>query len=259
MDIIPLETNVLHASDVIYWLDGSSDANPDNMRRLNHTIELQLDTRPSDLRVINTAGKTGLLRNPVGEIIEGRASETQRNFVVTAPYPLSGHIHDPRGRYNPRSFSISVGTAEGRSLILYPTPIGARVTAVGGLFASLRWQSNNEPAVWALATLTITVPGLAQPQQYIGQADYRGELVIPWPQLPPLAEGQTHYNATLSIQAQDSIDGTTPIDPTSLPVAHIESPTDINDFIDPIGLEVIPGDRLIVRSAMRDHLTLNPS
>ena len=59
-----LETNILHASDVIHWLDGTTGEAPAEMLRANVLPQLRMTTAPADLRVINTYGKTALLRRP---------------------------------------------------------------------------------------------------------------------------------------------------------------------------------------------------
>ncbi|WP_094712122.1 hypothetical protein [Hahella sp. CCB-MM4] len=259
MKIQVLETNVLHASDVIYWLDGSTHTDTTQMHRVAHSLSIEFSTYPKDLKVIQSAGKTGLLRKPTQDIVDGRATEAQRTFVAGSPYALEGQVTDPKGFYNARTFSLTAGAADGHGIVLYPTPIGSRVNKTGALFASLRWSGDGSPVPWAIATLTITIPGVPQPQIYKGQADYRGELVIPWPKVPPLSAGQDHYDATLAVTALQSATEDTPIDPSTLIAAELESTTSENSFSDPIGLQVVPGEMLIVRSASKDHLTVQPS
>ncbi|VUD62929.1 hypothetical protein TDB9533_03140 [Thalassocella blandensis] len=255
-----LETNVLHASDVVYWLDGTTHSDPNAMQRIAHPLEILLEEFPKDLRLINSSGKTGLLRKPTLDIIDGRATEAQRSFTTEANYAVVGSVQDPKNFYNARRFTLSAGNANGHGIVLYPTPMGSRVTAIGGLYASLRWDGNNEPVVWAIAALSISIPGMAQPQIYRGQTDHRGELIIPWSKIPPLSTGQSHYSATLSLQALDSARGGVPIDPSSLVAAELESLSSATTFSNLLtGINVIPGERLIIRSAAKDHLTVKPS
>ena len=41
-----LETNLLHASDVIYWLDGSTAEAVSDMTRIDHSLELSITQKP---------------------------------------------------------------------------------------------------------------------------------------------------------------------------------------------------------------------
>lgn len=255
-----LETNILHASDVLYWLDGSTHSDPNEMQRIAHPLAVSLVDFPKDLKLVHSAGKTGLLRKPTQDIIDKRATEAQTAFVAGSDFTLSGKIIDPRNFFNARLFSITAGAANGHPMVLYPTPIGSRVTAVGALYTSLRWEASGEPVPWAIATLTVTIPGMPDPQVYRGQSDHRGELIIPWSRIPPLSTGQTHYSATLSLQALDSATGATPIDPSSLVAVELESLSSATTFSNLLtGLHVVPGERLTIRSAAKDHLTVKPS
>lgn len=254
-----LETNILQASDVIYWLDGSSHTSTEKMQRLAHPLHIQISQSPKDLTVINHTGKTALLRKPSDNIVEGNATEAQRAFVAGDTYSLSGQVRDPKGFFNPRLFSLAAGAGNGHELVLYPTPMGTRLTAVGAMLASLRWQADASAVAWAMAELTVTIAGISQPQVYRAQADHRGELIIPWPKLPPLPEGETHYNAALSIQALPSATVDEPIDLSTLVAAELESTTTEDAFSHSIGLQLVPGERLVLRSANKGHLTVQPN
>ena len=60
------ETNLIHASDVIYWVDGATASDPEEMERLTSPVALRLETRPLDLELLHTKGKTALWRRSGG-------------------------------------------------------------------------------------------------------------------------------------------------------------------------------------------------
>ncbi len=253
-----LETNILHASDVIYWLDGSSGEQPDDMMRIHETLTLQLTTRPRDLQVVHGRGKTAFLRRPSNEIINGIASATDKQMPVTPTYPLAGIVSDDGGRFIPRQFSIAAGNGAGHALVVYPSPLGTRLGPTGGLVGTLRYAASNQPVPWALLTLVVT-SALGGVYTLRCQATAHGDFILPLQRLPPLPEGIDHYAAELSVKAALTARADAPIDPDDL-VAMSLGQLDTDDtFSDPIGLHIVPDAIRIIRSSNRDHLTVQPS
>jgi len=193
--ITVLETNILHASDILYWLDGSSAESTDQMQRVAHPLQLVLSNKPADLQLRHAPGKTALWRKPVTPIINGVANAADKAYVVGPGFPLEGSIIDSTGKFNPRTFSITAGNSgvpvPGQALVLYPTPLGTRFGKAGGLIASLRYASDQTIVPWALLTVAVTVPGVGN-QIYRAQTDQRGDVLISLNRLPPLPEGVDH-------------------------------------------------------------------
>lgn len=259
-----LETNVLHASDVIYWLDGSTAETPANMLRINMPLDVQLTTKPGDLKMVNGVGKTAFLRRPVTPIIDGVATPAQKARPVETPFAVAGTVSDPNGRFIPRAFSFTAGNAAGHPLVLYPSAAGVRFSPAGGLIGSLRFNGTGNAAAWALLTLTVTT-ALGATLIFRGQADGRGDFMLPLNRLPPLPEGIDDYAATLAVSALTSAHANTPIDPAALLAAELgalgaedDPPADLI-FSNPIGLNVVPGEIRVIRSASRDHIAVQPS
>lgn len=257
-----LETNVLHASDILYWLDGSSAENPAQMQRVAHPLQLVLSDKPTDLQLRQAPGKTALWRKPVTPIIDGEASEADKTYVVGPGFTLAGSILDPTGKFNPRTFSITAGNSAvpipGQGLVLYPTPLGTRFGKAGGLIASLRYASDQSIVPWALLTVNVSVPGFGN-QIYRAQADHRGDVLIALNRLPPLPEGVDHYGAQMSVRALLSADPTVPLNTDDLVAMDLESLSSAGSFSDPIGFDVVPGEIQSIRSASKDHLAVQPS
>lgn len=260
--ITVLETNVLHASDILYWLDGSSAEDPADMQRLAHPIQFELNSKPSDLQFRHAAGKTALWRRPTNDIVEGEANNAEKTFVASSSFSLAGTVYDAKGLFNPRAFSITAGALSapiaGQALILYPSPIGIRFSKAGGLIATLRFANNGAIVPWALLTTVVTIPG-GGTQTYRSQADHRGDVMIPLHRLPPLPEGVTQYAAQLSVEALSSADPSTPLDTADLISMNLESLTTASSFSNPIGFNVVPGEIQLIRSATKDHLAVQSS
>ena len=228
-----------------------------DMQRLTRPISLQLSARPTDLHYLHSAGKTALWRRPGTEMIQGAPSEADKTRVTTPTFPLAGDAIDPEGRYIPRAFSIDAGNAAGHALVMYPTPLGTRFGRGGGLLGTLRF-TDASIAPWALLTLLVSIPG-GGTQTFRGQADHRGDFMLPMHRLPPLPEGIDQYAAQLSIAALLSADPAIPLDTADLVAMDLEDLQSSNSFSSPIGLDVVPGEIRLIRSASKDHLAVQPS
>ena len=53
-----METNLLHASDVIYWLDGSSADTPAAMSRIEIPLHVTFTEKPKAIQYLHSLGKT---------------------------------------------------------------------------------------------------------------------------------------------------------------------------------------------------------
>lgn len=257
-----LETNVLHTSDILYWLNGSSAESVADTTRIPHVLQLQLTNKPSDLQLRHSAGKTALWRKPTTPIVNGVADDIDKTFVPGTDFPLSGIVSDPRGFFNPRTFSITVGSSDvpipGQPLLLYPTPLGTQFGTGGGLIATLRYAANGDIVPWALLTVEVTVPG-GGTQAYRAQADHRGDVMISLQRLPPLPEGISEYNAQISVQAMLGADPQVPLSTDDLVAMGLESLTIPASFSDPIRFQAVPGEIQLIRSASKDHLAVQPN
>ncbi|NOV32383.1 carboxypeptidase regulatory-like domain-containing protein [Methylomonas sp. ZR1] len=252
-----LETNILYASDVIYWLDGSSAPQQADMRRLSDAVVLQLDTRPADLQFLHTPGKTALWRRSAGKTVQGAPSEADKLRPAEAAYTIAGSVADSQSRYIPRRFAVQAGNAAGHSLVLYPTPFGTKLGRGGGLRGTLRFTGSNAPAVWALLTLTVNL-GVGGNLICRAQADANGDFIIAMHRLPPLPEGVTEYNATLSIAASAAASAALPVDPADLQPMLLGA-INANSFAAALALTLVPGDLSLIRSFNRDHFAVQPN
>ncbi len=260
------ETNVLHAADVIYWLDGGTATANADMSRLSRTVSLELTTRPVDLQLAHRAGRTALWRRPTGPMIDGKATENDKKFPSPAPtFTVAGTVRDPEGYYNPRAFSVVAGTTgahelswypNGHMVVLYPTPFGTRLNN-GGLNGTLRWITTETVVPWAILKLTVTIsPGVTM--DFFAQANDEGDFILSLNRLPLLPESIDHYSATLGIRALASASPQTPIDPDTLVSMTLGDPASAA-FSAGIALQVVPGEMRSMRSFEKDFLTVQPS
>jgi len=257
MRIQILETNVLHASAVLYWLDGTSDEDPAKMLRVPAPLALQLTTRPEDLRIVHRAGKTALLRRPTGGMVVGIASEADRQPPVTDTFTVAGVVSDPAGRFNPRRFSVTAGNASGHTVVVYPSPSGSAIGLGGGLVGTLRFQATGAPAPWSLLKLDVT-PAVGPVISFRCQADRAGDFVLPLQRLPTLPEGIEVYQAALSVRALTAATPATPLDPADLTPMRLGSLESDDSFAESIPLQLIPGGVRLLRSSSKEHLAISP-
>jgi hypothetical protein len=253
-----LETNILHASDVIWWLDGSSGESTATMLRLGVPLQLQLSSAPRDLQLVHGRGKTALLRRPTLPLVSGSASVADTLRPPAPAFALEGVVSDPDGRFIPRRFSISAGAAAGHALVLFPTPLGTRFGPAGGVLGCLRFAGSGLPVPWALLTLTVTT-ALGAVMVFRGQASARGDFMIPMHRLPPLPEGIASHAATLAVAARVDAAAATPLDPATLLPMALGDLVSAATFSNPIGLNVVPGEIRLIRSSSLDHLAVQPS
>ena len=262
-----LETHILHASDVIYWLDGSTAVDEEEMARLTAPLTLELTTRPRDLMVAHRTGKTAVWRRFSGAMISGSPAEADKEYPTTStPFTVAGTARDLAGRYNPRAFSLTAGLSgarepawypNGHAVVLYPSPLGIRMGTAGGLVGTLRWADAENVAPWALLTLDVSV-GLADVRSFRAQANRHGDFMLSLSQLPPLSQSITYYQATLTISASTESAPEIPADPETFESMTLGALGSADTFSADISLQVVPGETQLVRSFEKDHLTVKP-
>ncbi|MEK9766863.1 MAG: hypothetical protein VW274_10350, partial [Thalassolituus sp.] len=64
------ESTILHASDQIFWLDGSTEETTEKMRRIASQLQLELTQSPRDLSVRHGSGKTVFWRQSQSTIVD---------------------------------------------------------------------------------------------------------------------------------------------------------------------------------------------
>ena len=253
-----LESTILHGSDQVFWLDGSSAESVSDMRRVNGQIRTEITEKPSDLHIREGAGKTVLWRHSIDSFVSGRPTGGEKDFATAGTYTFAGVARDPKGQFLPRILSLTVGDAPptGHAIVLYPSPVSIRFNSAGGLRMTLARDTDDSALPWAIVTVTVTIPGLGS-QTYRGQTDQHGDLLLPFLRLPPLPEGVSDYSATLEVLGRLDTDSEVPADPDTfspLNVGELNS----TSFSQTIGFSVVPGDILTLRSDGRSFLALKP-
>lgn len=253
-----LETIIIHASDVIYWVDGTTASNEEVMERLSRPVAVQLTARPSDLQMLHGNGKTAFWRRSDGLIVDGLADEADKAFPPTVPYTLAGSVSDPERRYNPRLFSITAGAAAGHRIVLYPSPLGARFSKAGGLKGTLRWSGTETIVPWALLTLEVEI-ALDTSMIFRTQADDRGDFLLSVKGLPPLPEGIDHYDAELTVAAPTASATHAPTDPADLTAASLGSLDSEDAFETGIALQIVFGEIRLLQTLNKEFLSVQPN
>ncbi|AGA33804.1 hypothetical protein TVNIR_2148 [Thioalkalivibrio nitratireducens DSM 14787] len=252
-----LETNVLHASNVVYFLDATTGTDANDRERVDAPLEIELSDRPPRLRWLQKPGRLALWLHPDEHagMVQGRADEAHRTRPAGSPVRLAGRMRDPNGRYNPRSFDITVGTGGGHVLLVYPTPLGTRLPVGGALIGTVR-REDGTPLPWALLDLAVIVSeaGLG----FVAQTDAHGDFVLPLRRLPPLPESVEHYAAQLTIRAHPAADPRVPADPAATDVPFDIEAVDDSGFHAHIALSITPGEVRLLRSFDKNHLAVQP-
>lgn len=258
MTLRVLETQVLHAGDVVYWLDGATGGgDPQRMLRLRRPLQVSLEQAPRDAIVVHGRGRMAVSRRRDAVLVDGVASPTQRTRGGLPTFTVSGVASDPEGRFNPRAFSLSMGdSGDGHGLAVYPSALGSRLTASGGLQGMVRWP-DGRPAPWAVLRLAIAIAP-ASTLRFHAQSDARGSFVFALNRLPPLPESLTEYPASLSASADPGAAPETAVDPDALPAAEISALAAPGSFDSPVEFGVRPGEVRTLASFDRDHLALRP-
>jgi hypothetical protein len=258
MKVNVLETSIMHASDIVYWLDGTSGANSveSDLQRLDCEMSINFATKPRDLEIVHKKGCMAMWRRSDVTLVSGRAQEADLQYPGGDSYLIEGVVRDKDGLYNPRRFSITAGGASGHTVVMYPSPKGARFGKGGGLIGSLRFQSDNAPAAWALLELEVTVAPNSK-MHFKAQADGNGDFRLAMNRLPPLTENVDSYEAELSVRADDTASADAPIDPAELSEMEIGR-LEHSGFESEVELEVRPGEVQHIKSHDEDTLIVKP-
>ena len=254
-----LETNILHASDVIYWLNGASAEMEANMQRIDVALDIRFSSKPRDAHIVNSLGKTALLRKPQLDIVDGLATDEQKERPLQIPYLISGEVWDLGRRYNPVQFDLSLGAGNGESIVLYPSPTGTAIPSAGALYGTVRDDASQNPVIWGLLELEVTLSG-GNTQTYRAQTDGNGDFILSLIRLPPLPDSVTEYGAVLRLTADLSNVANTAPDTSTYVTMELETivPTDPSIFESNIPLSVIPGEVNRLNSVEKDFIAIRP-
>jgi hypothetical protein len=167
---------------------------------------------------------------------------------------VAGVVRETRGRFNPRAFSVTLGSGTGHGVALYRSPAGTRWSTAGGIYGTLRLDPAGTPVPWGLLELEVELSETAT-LTFRAQADRNGDFALALNRLPPLPQGVDSYSAQLSVSADAGASPATPADPGLLPDALTGS-LGANTFEEQIELEIHPGEVRRVNSFERNHLAV---
>ncbi|TQV71496.1 hypothetical protein FLL45_20295 [Aliikangiella marina] len=248
-----LETNILHASDVIYWLNGASGESVSEMSRVETPLNVFIESQPRDLKTLSANGKLALWRNPTQDIYIGHANEADRARPALPSFNFTGEVWDPTRRFNPARFDLTLGTASGESVILYPSVLGTQKSPGGLLYGRLVRESNQSPLIWSLLELEVEI-SVSQSITFRAQSDSNGDFSISLKRLPPLPESITDYSATLTVTGNSSNTQDTAPDLASYTDWQLESTDTTDSFSLSLDLSVVPGNTARINSNGKTYL-----
>lgn len=250
-----LETNLLHASDVIYWLDGSTAANVADMTRIGAPLQIAFSEKPRSVKFLHTAGKTAFWQTPTEPMVAGAATEAQRVRPAVPNFAVGGQVSDPRGRYNPQLFSLTLGAGNGQAVVLYPSPPAVKLVPAGIIQGRIVIEATQLPLSWGVLTLTVTV-ALGETISFHGQTDAKGDFVIALTRLPPLPLSATNYAAVLRIDGDLTATAAKLIKLADLVAIELESSTAGGVFATEIPLAITPGEIKRIKSFSKSYIAV---
>lgn len=250
-----LETNLLHASDVIYWLDGSTATNVADMTRIGAPLQIAFSEKPRAVKFLHTAGKTAFWQTPTEPMVVGNATEAQRVRPAVPNFAVAGQVTDPRGRYNPQLFSVTLGSGDGQAVILYPSPPAVKLVPAGIIQGRVVIEATQQPLSWGLLTLVVTV-ALGETINFRGQTDAKGDFVIALTRLPPLPLSVTNYAAVLRIDGDLTATATKLVKLADLVAIELESSSAGGVFATEIPLAIIPGEIKRIKSLSKSYIAV---
>lgn len=242
-----METNLLHASDVIYWLDGASADTPAAMSRIEIPLQVTFTEKPKAIQYLHSVGKTAFWQTPTQPMHSGSTTDAERTRPAQAPFDVAGQVFDPRQRFNPALFAVTLGAGDGQGVVLYPSPLGVQASAGGVLHGRVLKVVDGEPLAWGLLSLEVSV-GMSETVTFIGQTDAKGDFRIAMKRLPPLPLNTTEYSATLSISGDIAATGLAPVNVSDFVALDVESTTQVGNFSQQVVLTVRPGQQQRINS-----------
>jgi hypothetical protein len=250
-----LETIALHASDVLYWLDGTTGLVPAEMTRIDIRLAISFSAKPRAISVLHKIGQTAFWRRADTSLIDGEATQAQIARPAVVPFDVIGEAWDFSRRFNPVAFNVTLGAGTGAAMIVYPSPMGTKIPNGGVLLGTALVDATQEPVIWGMVEVTITI-AVAETLTVRAQTDANGDFILPLKRLPPLPESVTEYSAQLTLQSNVANSADVAPDPSSYSSVQIESLTAANNFTNTLALTITPGERRRIRSSAKTYLAV---
>jgi hypothetical protein len=138
-------------------------------------------------------------------------TEAELATPPSSPITVRGAAEPLDGRFHPRQFSVTPTSAAPSFVALHPSLQATRIGEAGAVILNLAWQAG-AVASWCLVRLTCTRNGTSF--DFSGQADLKGDVIIPLTGLPPLPPSQTTPDGmTLTATGDPAQSGQAVVDP----------------------------------------------
>jgi hypothetical protein len=167
-------------------------------------------TLPSGITAQTSGRGLVLLRSPI--FYDHIPTEAE---LATPPASLSvavrGAAEPLDGRFHPRQFNVTPTPAVPSFVALRPSLQATRVGEAGAVILSLKWDVG-AVASWCVVRLACIRNGTNL--GFSGQADLRGDVIIPLTGLPPVPPSQTTADTmTLTVTGDPAQSGQAVVDP----------------------------------------------
>lgn len=250
-----LETIALHASDVVYWLDGATGLVPDEMTRLTIPLSITFSAKPREISILHKTGQSVFWRNLDANLIDGEATTAEIAPPAANFFNVVGEAWDYSRRLNPVAFDLTLGDASGTSVVVYPSPMGTQIPLGGALMGTVIIDATGEPVIWGMVEVVITI-AVDETLTVRAQTDAHGDFILPLKRLPPLPESVTSYAAQLSITANAANQADVAPDVSTYVAVQLESLTTAANFNNTLAVSITPGERQRLLSAGKNYLAV---
>lgn len=250
-----LETIALHASDVVYWLDGSTGLVADEMTRLAIPLSITFSLKPREIKVLHKTGQSAFWRNADANLIEGEATPEQTARPTVNFFNVVGEAWDYSRRFNPAAFDLTLGDTSGTAVIIYPSPMGTKIPIGGALIGTAIVDATGLPVIWGIVEVVITI-AVSETLTVRAQTDANGDFIVPLKRLPPLPESVPDYAAQLSISTNAANQADVAPDVSTYADVQLESLTTAADFNNTLAVSITPGQRQRLRSSGKNYLAV---
>jgi hypothetical protein len=215
------ETIRIPGAGAVFWAEAMPDGSGGVRAIAGAPPNIQVTlTLPLPLGITSATGSRGLALQTTPAFYQGVPTETQlaASPVLPTPFIVAGIAQPLDGRFHPRQFSVTPTLQTPTYVPLRPSLQGTSIGEAGALVMNLQWQGAGA-ASWSVVNLACTRNGVAL--GFTGQADVKGDVIVPLTGLPPLPSAQTSDSMTLTILGDPTQSGLAVGNPDALKAVQI--------------------------------------
>jgi len=214
------ETIRIPAAGAVFWAEAMPDGSA-GVRAIAGAppnIKVTL-TAPLPAGITSATSSRGLALQTSPVLYQGVPTEAILATPPVLPAIVVAGIAQPLdGRFHPRQFSVTPKPQAPTYVPLRPSLQATSVGEAGAVVMNLQWQGAGA-ASWSVVNLACTRNGV--PLGFTGQADVKGDVIVPLTGLPPLPSAQTSDSMTLTVLGDPTQSGLAVGNPDALKPVQI--------------------------------------